>query len=351
MPAISRRRFLAGSAGSLLLAGCGRGGSSAPEFGGAPAHMVMNPIMTFMPWMIALERGLFAARQIEFDAPVAQMPSATVIQQLTGNQLQFSLTNPSSALNNALLRGAPLVVLGAHSITTRGYPDSYVVVSNQAWDAGVRTPADLRGREINIPFGVDSGFGQWIVKLLAREGMTKDDVKITGWGEIGQLYQAVSAGNVEIAGISEPGLTQVKSRGTVHLMPGSSVDEVRDGTISLYVLTNRDWLKAYPEAAVRVLMARIEGGRAYTQAQDNGWRDPPDVAAIIQKSIKITPDVLAQTKGNKVNADLLFDAARAQEAMEFFQSIGSVAQIVPVESYIDQSYAREALARLQKEGK
>jgi ABC-type nitrate/sulfonate/bicarbonate transport system substrate-binding protein len=129
------------------------------------------------------------------------------------------------------------------------------------------------------------------------------------------------------------------------------VDEVRDGTISTYVLSNRDWVKANPEATVRLLMARIEGGRIYTQAQDSGWKDPPWVAELILRYLKIGPEVLAQAKGNKISVDLRFDISRAQEAMEFFQSVGSITQIVPVESYIDQSYVIEANARLQKEGK
>jgi NitT/TauT family transport system substrate-binding protein len=301
--------------------------------------------------MIAMDRGLFAARQIEFDGQVAQMASATVIQNVTGNQLQLSLTNPSAALNNALLRGAPLIVLGAHAITTRGYPDAAVVVANQVWEAGVRTIADLKGREINIPFGLDSGFGHWIVSMLGRANLTKDDVKITGWAEIGQLYQAVANGSVEIAAVSEPGLSQVRARGTVQVLPGSYIDEIRDGAISTYVLANREWVKANPEGTVRTLMGRIEGGKIYTQAQDSGWKEPPYVAEIVQKYLKMPPDVLASTRGNPVTKDLLFDLAQAQAAMDFFQSIGSITQLVPIDSYIDLSYAKEANARLQKEGK
>jgi ABC-type nitrate/sulfonate/bicarbonate transport system substrate-binding protein len=313
--------------------------------------MVFNPILTFLPWMIAVERGLFGARQIDFDGQVAQMASATVVQQVTGNQLQFSLTNPSAALNNALLRGASLAVLGAHAITTRGYHDAAVVIANHVWDGGVRTIADLRGREINIAFGLDSGFGHWIVTMLGRANLTKDDVKIVGWGEIGQLYQAVANGSVEIAGVSEPGLSQVLARGTVHVLPGSYIDEVRDGSISTYVLSNRDWLKANPEAAVRVLMARIEGGRIYAEAQNTGWKDPPYVADIVQKYLKMPPEVLHETRGNPVTTDLLFDVAQAQAAMDFFQNIGTITQLVPIDSYIDLSYAQEANARLVKEGK
>ncbi len=101
------------------------------------------------PMYIARDKGHFAREGLEADI-VAFDNSQTLAVSIASGDLDFGATSLSIGFYNLAARGV-LRMIAAQGRDAPGFPNNGVVVSNGAWEKGLRGFADLRGHSIGLP--------------------------------------------------------------------------------------------------------------------------------------------------------------------------------------------------------
>ncbi len=364
---LSRRQALRIGLGAvvatLATAACGQASSPAssaaeaapsaePSRSGAKVVMDANPIMATLSWVVGNDEGIFKKEGVDFELTLSFQPSTLAIQRLTGGSQTLSETNPSAALANAILRGAEIIIVGGNQVVSSIAAGSKLLVNSQLYDSGVRKTADLKGMEINIPFGLDSGFGRWSVEIFRKYGLDPfKDVKITGWNDQGQLQAALSSGTAKVGVVGEPGATVLIQKGDVKPIDDSAIEIVLDGEVSTMILMSRAFVEKNPEATIRTLKARQRAVLLYEESRASKWEKNPAFRKAMRERLKLTDDVIDHmSSGNWFPSDGLFDVGKAQDEFDFFQQMANAKEKLQLSKYLDFKYMNEAVKRLKAEG-
>jgi NitT/TauT family transport system substrate-binding protein len=182
---ITRRRLLAGSAlglGALALgAACAQAPAASAPTGSAPAQRAPERLR-FVSWsqpraeqanlFVAQDLGYYRDQGIEFEYVPGNGSGDALKQMLAGNA-DVGFVGPE-AIYFAVDQGGDAV--GIYNI----YPQSiFTIVS---WpEAGIRTPADLRGKTIGV-LSQASGSRYVVLTLLAMAGLKESDVTLVATG-------------------------------------------------------------------------------------------------------------------------------------------------------------------------
>jgi len=113
-----------------------------------PIKISVLRIASQAPFFMGVEKGYFAEAGIEaelvfFDAAV---PATLAI---ASRDVDLAVIGFTPAFFNLAYFGG-MVVIAGHSRELPGFPNTGVFASNKAWDAGVRTMADMKGRVIGL---------------------------------------------------------------------------------------------------------------------------------------------------------------------------------------------------------
>src|SRR5262245_33609614 len=158
----------------------------SPGVGAAP---VAAPLSQTMPKVGSLslvaEVGLFAAvvkgyfqeegLSVEF---VPFRTTAEMTAPLATGELQFASAPVDPSVFNAILRGIELKIVGYNAIINQPDVSAGWMVRQDLIDSGrYRDFADLRGMTVGLT--APGGIGMmWVDRVLARGGLTPDDVQL-----------------------------------------------------------------------------------------------------------------------------------------------------------------------------
>lgn len=346
---------LAGVLAGAVLAGCGgSGGSNANAAGqsssGAPkaapteVTTTVAPSVVTAPLQMAVAKGFFKDHNITINVAPTTPPSQT-IQLLVGGQLDIALASPGAALNNAVAGGAPIVMLGsaANVPTDKKKPNSGLLVSAKAWNSGIHSMADLKGKTINVTPSIQSASGLAVAKLLEKAGLQLSDVKTQDWTAQPQLQQAFDAGAADVAWMLEPGLSSEQKQNGAHLLGTAS--DVVGGSPALAILANKQWVQSHQQATVDFLKAYLQGVQYVNEGLSSNWAKNADTLDVVGKATGQSADVLKGQAFTQFPADGKVDPQDIDELVDFAKQLGGVKQVVDAKTYIDQSYMAKAAAK------
>ncbi|SHK67702.1 NitT/TauT family transport system substrate-binding protein [Pseudonocardia thermophila] len=216
---MSARRIVAAllAAATLVLAGCGTGGSSGGSGDGSTepvrvAHVVST---LFSPLYIAEAKGYFADAGIRIQLqPVKSGQDAVPLA--ANRQLDVVVAGFSAGLFNAIQSGLQIKVVGSMAVSDGKMddPPSALVVSKALVDSGqVRSVADLRGRRIAIAGGPGSSGGYLTDRMLRTGGLTLRDIQPVNLANP-DMPAAVESGAVDAATTSAPFNVHMERAGT-----------------------------------------------------------------------------------------------------------------------------------------
>jgi NitT/TauT family transport system substrate-binding protein len=166
----------------------------------------------FGPWIVARQRGYYAAEGLEINFETAR-GGADVAKQI--------------GVGNAVIGGAmgdtPIIVRG-NGVPVRsvavlgGYGLMQLVVHA---DSNIRGPADLRGKTINVTAFQETTFYATL-GMLAAVGLTKDDVNIQATGSA-NIWKFFLAGKADaMAGVPDF-IAEVEGQGArIRVIPSSA---------------------------------------------------------------------------------------------------------------------------------
>jgi NitT/TauT family transport system substrate-binding protein len=245
----------------------------------------------------------------------------------------------TGGLYNMASQGAMRVV-AAQSADVPTFQNNTVIVSNHAWDSGLKSYKDLGGHAIGIT--TIGGSPQYCIVLLSEKyGFSLDSVHFLPLQSVTNIVSAIK-GNQADAGVGPAAaVLPVVQRGDAKLL-GYVGDEATYQLGAIFVSTktadNRgDMLK-------RFLTAYRHGAKDYHDAvtgpgekrQDGPGTDA--MLAILSKYIGQTPAEL-KPGISYVDAEARLDAHDVQHQIDWYKSQGQVKGDLKASVLIDKRYA------------
>jgi NitT/TauT family transport system substrate-binding protein len=209
------------------------------------------------PLFIALEKRYFADEGL--DVELKFMKSAQpVAMALASGDVDVGATGLTAGLYNAAANGLKVSIVADKGRVWPGYKLVGLMVSNDAWEKGVRTLGDLKGKRVGIT-QVGSTFHYMLGNILTKNGMDLKDVKPTPLGGVKSMMDAVAANRIETAFMVQPfcSVMEKKKMGHVMLWAGN---EMRYQIAAIFI---SEKLAKNEDISLKFLRAYIRACRFY----------------------------------------------------------------------------------------
>lgn len=261
MTTLTRRTMLALAAAMGLSAGIG----AAQAQDGAEIEFLYSPYADYAPFFIAKEKGYFE----EFGANVTLTPktgTAETIQLIAAGNAEAGGATWGAGLFNSIERGASVAIVGTMAKMPMTVPSPVpLMVSEQAYESGVKTAADLKGRRIGIPG--PGGFGIYSVAMaLEKGGLTLEDIEPVFMPPPATI-PALANGSIDAAWAAEPFVYQIESNNIGRRL----VEDHTLGTELGFIAFNNEFVDAHRDDVIAFLAGYLKAAR---ELDNGGWSDP-----------------------------------------------------------------------------
>ena len=264
-----RRKFLTVAIALAIVAGSFPAHSSERVIYLLPAPIYLP---AFGPWIVARERGYYAAEGLDIQFETAR-GGADVAKQV--------------GVGNAVIGGAmgdtPIIVRGngvpVRSVAVLGGLGLMQLVVHA--DSGITTPADLKGKTVNVTAFQETTYYA-LLGMLAAAGLTKDDVNIqaTGPANIWKFFLARKADGM--AGVPDFIAEVEKAGAQIRVIPSSQYFE----SMGQAIVASDQTIRERPALVRSLVRATLRGMRDI-------MRDPVAAAATYVSAV---PDRQGQEK-------------------------------------------------------
>lgn len=212
----------------------------------------------------------------------------------TKSKITWSEVGSGVEINTAIAAGSVDIGLGIGSAPTasgisQGIPYQLVGLIDNIGpaeeltvrkSANIKTPADLKGKKIGVPFGSTSHFR--LLGFLKENGLTESDVTVLDLRP-DALVAAWIRGDIDGGYVWSPAKSKLLANGGV---PFRTYDKLDDAgyVIADLIVVRTAYAQQYPEAVSGLL-------RAYGKALSLWKTKPSEAAGIVGKEAGVTPDV------------------------------------------------------------
>ena len=330
MPSIRRRDLLTAAASVALVSSLALPALAQPQ---PEIEFLYSPFADYAPFFVAKEMGFFD----EFGANVTLSPkgnTAETIQMLASGNIQAGGATWGAGLFNALERGATVAIIATMARMPATVPSpSPFMVSQKAWDEGIKSVADLKGKRVGIPG--PGGFGMFsVAKALEKGGLTIEDVEAV-YLPPPATAAAFANGALEAGWSIEPFAGQLEKQGLGRRL----VEDHTFGTELGLIAFNQDFVTANEDAVVRFMAGFLKAARLL---DNGGWSDDK-ILAIVSKYTGTEPDALRGIPYTIRSEDGAIDMASVREQEAFFRKMGALEY--EGEADIDAVYRLDLLKR------
>ena len=247
------------------------------------------------PIFIAMERGLF--KEEGLDVEVKFMKSAQpVAMALAAGDLDVGATGLTAGLYNAMANGLKIRIVADKGRVWPGYKLVGIMVSNDAWEKGVRTLSDLKGKRVGIT-QIGSTFHYMLGNILTKNNMDLKDVKPTPLGGVKNMLDAVASNRIESSFMVQPFCTTMEKKKIGHLMLWAS----QEMSYQIAAVFFSEKLAGNTPVALRFLRAYIRACRIYydncLRMEGDRLLKGPEFEQVIGYIAKYTdrkPDLIAE---------------------------------------------------------
>lgn len=330
MPSISRRNLLAAAAALSLASSLALPvwAQDKPKI-----EFLYSPFADYAPFFLAKELGYFD----DFGLDVTLSPksgTAETIQMLASGNVVAGAATWGAGLFNSINSGATVTIVGTLAKMPNTVPSpSPLMVSEQAWQAGIREVKDLKGKRVGIPG--PGGFGLYsVAKALEKGGLTVDDVEAV-FLPPPATAAAFANGGLEAGWSIEPFALQLEKQGLGRRL----VEDHTLGTELGFIAFNNDFAKQNEDAVVKFLAAFLKAAR---QLDNGGWKDEK-ILDIVSKYTGTEKDTLKGIAYTVRSEDGSIDLASVREQEEFFRSRGALEYKGPID--IESVYRTDLLKK------
>jgi len=290
---------------------------------------------------IALERGYFAEAGIPVELRFfdAAQPMAVAI---ASGDVDFGITAITGGLISLADKGAVRVIGGALQEET-GIDGQKYLVSDAAFQAGVKTPADLDGKRFAVTTA-GSSFHYMGAKMAAAEGIT---LSYTPLQKVGNIVGALKSGQVDGWSIVPNIAKGLAASGAVHIigdvatyLPNYQVTTVF--TSLKNTTDNRgataDFLKVFSRGIGDFNAALVDN------SVDDAARD--DVLRQIHKYVYVDDPfekaaAAIRAGAMRLNANAALSVASVQDQLDWFKSEDMVDRSISIDTLVAPGFAAQ----------
>lgn len=296
-------------------------------------EFLYSPFADYAPFFVAEELGYFD----EFGLDVTLSPkggTAETIQMLASGNVVSGAATWGAGLFNSINSGATVTIVGTLAKMPDTVPSpSPFMVSEQAWQAGIREVKDLKGKRVGIPG--PGGFGLYsVAKALEKGGLTVDDVEAV-YLPPPATAAAFANGGLEAGWSIEPFALQLEKEGLGRRL----VEDHTFGTELGFIAFNNEFAKQNEDAVVNFLAAFLKAAR---QLDNGGWQDD-NILEIVSKYTGTEKETLKGIAYTVRSEDGSIDLASVREQEEFFRARGALEYDGPID--IDSVYRTDLLEK------
>lgn len=300
-------------------------------------NVIAFPGAPNLPLFVARELGFFAQNAIAVE--LTTTPSSVFqFEQLSAGAFDIGMTAFDNVVayregqGPANLTGAKdfRAVMGATQIEL-----AFVV------DSKIKGYADLKGKSIALD-ALATGFAFVLYEMLARNGLSKDDVEMVAVGATPQRWQSVKDGE-------HVGTLTIEPFTSVAQAAGFSVLDVSSNVVDVYqggcVAVSQQWAHKHPQvvkAYLNAYLAALEWTLDSRNAADakrillaNMPAIKPQVADAVMMSL------LSPQSGLTPQGDILRDGI--ETVLRLRSTYGTGGELSDIDRYLDMSFYTEVM--------
>ena len=310
-----------------------------PDIG--PIRVGFIPIFAFAPFFVADQKGYFAEQGLTVELNRFTSGGPMVAPLSTGG-LDVGGGETGPGLFNAVDQGLDIRVVSGMAAQPEGFGAVPLLIRTALQESGeVTSPADLAGRKVAV--NVLQGTAEYLLaKGLEQGGLTVDDVELVSI-PFPEMPAALANDAVDAAILPHPLASRAIGAGdAVVLLDGDEVTFWPQNGVIYF--GQRMLLPENKEIGVRFLVAYLQAAR---DLHGDGWRSDENVTAI-----NATTNVPAPAIKNGVayyfdpNGWIHRDSTADFQAYHFNRGYTDLAEMLPLDQVIIDTYLEEALARL-----
>ncbi|MEX0759968.1 MAG: ABC transporter substrate-binding protein, partial [Tistlia sp.] len=329
-------RALLAAAGLAAWLGAGLGSATA-------ADQVTVGALRFTshaPSFIAYERGYFRDEGLEVELKFFQAAQPIAVAIASGD-IDFGVTALTGGFYSLADKGAVKVVGGLYA-EKPGVPGMAILASNQAWEAGLKSPADLKGRSWAMT-QQGSSFHYVAGMIAERNGFALSDMSLKALQKVPSMIGAVKSGQVDAMAMVPHVAVPLENSGAARI-----IGWVRDlgPYLVTSIFTSTRNVEERREMVERFLRAYARGIEDYRAAFLDPEADQATVDGVIdvihkhvytdQPREKAAPSILAGAV--HMNEGAALDVANIAEQLAWYQAQGLAPEGLAVEDFVDTGF-------------
>ena len=331
MTTLNRRKALALMGGTVAAAGL----ASPAIAAGKKIKVGALRFTSHSGSFIAFERGYFkdAGLDVEFEFFQAAQPMAVAI---ASGDVDYAVTAMSGGLISLADKGAIKVIGGALS-EEPGIDGQKFLVSDAAYQAGVKAPKDLAGKKFAITQS-GSSFHYMGSKMAQAEGI---EMSFTPLQKVGAIIGAMKSGQVDGWSIVPHIAKPLAGSGAVHII-GNVADYIPEYQVTT-VFTSAKNAADERGLTESFLNGFSRGVDDYAAAMIDKTADQDAMVDLIHQYVytdrtrdKAAPSIINGTM--RLNKGASLNIASLQDQLSWFQSEGLVDADISIDQIVDRSY-------------
>jgi NitT/TauT family transport system substrate-binding protein len=288
---------------------------------------------------IAIERGYFKDQGI--DAEMVYFDSAQPIAvAVASGDVQFGTAGMSAGFYT--LAGHGQLKLIASSVGDQsGFFNLAYVVSTKAWDSGLKTPADLKGRTVAVT-QVGTSLHYAIGGAAKRYGFAISDVTVKPLQSNSNVLSALSGGTVDAAVMPGSPILPPIQKGEIKLL--AWVADVAPNPLGSATFVSTKEANEHGDTVKKFLIAYRHGVKdfhdAFTTA-DGKRQDQPTAPAILDIMSKFTGIAPAELlkAAPYVDAEGRLDPGAVADQVAWYSAQGLIKDKIDADALIDKRFA------------
>jgi len=300
------------------------------------------------PIFVGVEKGFFKEFGVEPELVYFQA-AAPIATALAAGQLDVGATGLTAALYNIVLGGEKLWIVADKGREWPGYPLVAIVVQKEAWEGGLRSIKDLKGKRIGVT-QLGSTFHYHIGNILEKEGLHLSDVKIVPLQAMPATVEALKGKQVDAILVPQPfpGAAEAQGFGKILAWAG----DLYPWQIATVFYSNK--LAADRARAVAFMKGYVKASRYYFDAalvQKDGHAvhgaNYDEVVEITAKYTGARPEIIKLGfPFQDRNGRLLVPDIERQ--MSWWAANGFMKKTLPLKAVVDTSFVEEAVRALDR---
>ncbi len=290
---------------------------------------------------VAYERGYFkeAGLDVEFKFFKAAQPMAIAI---ASGDVDFGITAVSGGLINLAGKGA-IKVIGGVLNEEDGVDGQMILASKKAYDAGLKTPADLKGHSFGIT-QTGSSFHYMAHKIAQKEGFLDSDISFKPLQKIGSIIGALKTQQIDAWAVVPHIAKELIKNKNITLI-GKISDYIPNYQVTT-VFTSTNTAKNKPEQVKSFLSAFSKGGADFNAAlvdKTAGEKAASEMVTLIHKYVysdkpydKAAPSII--NGAMRLNQGAKLNIASIEDQLNWFKAEGLVKSNITMDMLVDPSY-------------